>query len=332
MGCKRLIDSRFSGQILASALLCSVVLWAFSAAGRMIDRIVAVVNNEAILLSEVDKMCKYTLEQVPAALPPKEAIERKRKIRLDVLHSLVDDKLMEQEIRERGIKVVDEEVEKFREQVRNDNELSKEKFEEALLHEGKTLKEYDEMLRQSMKKRKLMQRELLGKGVVGEKDIQEFYKEHYLGGPDAEKVLASHILFSIPPGTSADQEQAVHAKAAKVLAELKAGADFAKMAREKSDDPSAATDGDLGWFRRGDMVAAFEKAAFSQDKGEMSSLVRTRFGYHIILVTDRVIDKPPPLDTESGEIRIRLMKELERRLTRNWLDDLRRQSYIEIRL
>ena len=124
----------------------------------------------------------------------------------------------------------------------------------------------------------------------------------------------------------------MRARADEVLAALKAGADFAETARKQSDDPSAAMGGDLGWFRRGDMVAAFEKAAFSLDEGEMSSLVRTRFGYHIILVAGRAIDEPPPVDKVSGEIRMRLRKDLDRRLTRNWLDDIRRRTYIEIKL
>jgi len=322
------IESRAVGLFLAGAVL----LWAFPAVGRVIDRVVAVVNNEAILLSEVDALCKYTLEQMPATLPLDESVERKRKIRLDVLQSLIDDKLMEQQMRERRIKVSDEEAIAFRKQVRKDNNLTEEQFKQALQREGKTLEEYDKMLRRSIKRRKLMQRELQGKSVVTEKDIQEYYKEHYLGGSAAEKVKASHILFSIPPGTSAEQELAVRARADEVLSALKAGADFAETARKQSDDPSAAMGGDLGWFRRGDMVAAFDKAAFSLDEGKMSSLVRTRFGYHIILVAGRAVDEPPPVDKVSGEIRMRLRKDLDRRLTRHWLDDLRRRSYIEIKL
>jgi len=309
-----------------------VIAVAGPASARVVDRIVAVVNNEPILLSEVDALCKYALEQVPATLPLDEAVERKRQIRRETLDSLIDERLMDQQVRELRIEVKDEEVDKYISLIKSENNLTDEQFELALKQEGLSLDEFKKKQRDRIEKQKLMGREIQSKLRVSDKDVEQYYREHYAQGAGAEKIKASHILFSVPAGTSPEQDKTVRARAEKVLAEVRAGKDFAALAKQYSDDPSAAMGGDLGWFRRGDMVAAFEKAAFALKPGQISDLVRTRFGYHIILVTDRAADQPPALEKVSNEIRKRLAKDLEGRLVRGWLDDLRRRSFIDIKL
>lgn len=308
------------------------LLLASPASGRLIDRVVAVVNQQPILLSEVDALCRFQLEEVPASLPLDEAVERKRRIRLETLQTLIDEKLLAQEVRERKIEIPEEKIEQYIEQLRKDNNLTAEQFRAALEAEGKSLEQYRRMLREMFEKRALMQRELQGKAVVSEQDIQDYYRKHYVGGAGAEKIKASHILVAVPPDASAETQRQARRRAERILAELRAGADFAAMAEEHSDDPSASLGGDLGWFRRGDMVAAFENAALALDEGQMSDLVRTRFGFHIILVTGKQADQPPALEEVRAEIQHRLMKDLERKLMRRFLDDLRRRSYIDIRL
>ncbi len=300
--------------------------------GKVIDRVVAVVNNEPILLSEVDSKCKYALEQVPASMSLDKAAEERRKIRLDTLDTIIDETLMQQQIKKHHIEVKDEEVERYISMIKSEHNLTDEQFAMALKQEGMTMESFKARQRKQIEKQKLLGREIQSKLKVSEKDIEQYYRQHYMTEAGSEKVKASHILFSVPPDATKEQQEAIYKKAKEVLAKLRAGADFAEMAKKYSDDPSASTGGDLGWFRRGDMVASFEKAAFSLKKGQVSDLVKTRFGYHIIMVKDRASDKPPALDKVSMEIRRRLTKELEGRLMRNWLDDLRRHSYIEIKL
>lgn len=301
-------------------------------AAEVIDRLVAVVNSETILLSEVDALCRYALEQFPAGLSLEQAEKKKRKIRRETLESLIDERIMDQQVRENKIEVTDEEVERYLSLLKSENNLTDEQFELALRQEDLSLEEFRKKQRDRIEKQKLLGREIQSKLRVTEKEIAEYYQAHYVQGSGAEKVKASHILFSIPPGTEPAQEQAVRERAEKVLAAIEAGGDFAQNAKEHSDDPSAVLGGDLGWFRRGDMVAAFEKTAFGLKKGQRSDLVRTRFGLHIILVTDKASDQPPELDSVSLEIRKRLTKDLEQRLVRGWLDDLRRRSHVEIKL
>ncbi|MBN2494796.1 MAG: peptidylprolyl isomerase [Deltaproteobacteria bacterium] len=314
-----------------AALLAGFVV-APAASARLVDRIVATVNNEVILQSEVDAECKDSLEAIPPDLPLEEAVRRKHEIRARVLDGLIDEMLVKQQIVEHQIEIEAEDVERYIEQLRKLNNLNEEQFKQAVAREGKTMEEFRQQIRKQLERDKLLAREIQSRLRVTEKDVEAYYQAHYKTRSAKEKVRASHILFSLPTDASPEQEKTVRDRADKALALLEAGADFAKTAEKLSDDPSASNGGDLGWFRRGDMVAAFEKAAFGLDKGRMSKLVRTRFGYHIILVTDRAVEGPPTLDAVEKDIRMRLMQERRAAAIRNWLDDLRRRSHVEIKL
>ena len=297
-----------------------------------LDRIVAVVNTDVILLSEVDEQCKYSLKQVPSSLSEEESTKRKTQIRKDALEILIDELLIKQQIKEHHISVTDEEVDRYIDMVKKQNKLSDEQFEMALSQEGMTLADFRDKQRSMFKKRKLLGREIQSKLRVTEKEIYQYYQKHYLSGGQSERIKASHILFAFPPDAPEDKLALIKQRAKQVLASLQEGKDFAEIAMKESDDPSASVGGNLGWFRKGDMVSAFEDVAFSLEKGAMSGLVRTRFGYHIIKVVDRQKDEPQALEKVSAKIRSVLEKELEQRLIRTWLDGLRRRSHIDIKL
>jgi peptidyl-prolyl cis-trans isomerase D len=117
-------------------------------------------------------------------------------------------------------------------------------------------------------------------------EVEEFYRLHQEDYQEPEKVRASHILFRISPQAKMTDLQPVLEKAKKVLDLTRQGDDFAGLARKYSDDSTASNGGDLGYFTRNDMVKPFADAAFSMKKGEISDLVRTPFGLHIIKVED----------------------------------------------
>ncbi|HOX44221.1 MAG TPA: peptidylprolyl isomerase [Myxococcota bacterium] len=314
---------------LAAAVLAAVP----ASAGEVLDRIAAVVNEDVILLSEVDRQCQDSLAQVPGGLPLDEELGRKRQIRRQALERLIDELLLAQQIRGAAIDVDDEQVARYIARLREDNKMSEAQFEAALVHEGKSLDAFKAEVRKMLERQRLMGRELAGKVNVTEKEVEEYYRTTYLEGGGVHKVRASHILFALPESATAEQDQQVRARGEAVLKAIQGGADFAETAKKESDDPSGPLGGDLGWFRRGDMVAAFETAAFALKKGEMTDgLVRTQYGYHIIQVTGTAEEAPPALDQVSEDIRRRLMIDKQERFQRNWLEDLRRKAFVEIKL
>jgi peptidyl-prolyl cis-trans isomerase D len=156
-----------------------------------------------------------------------------------------------------------------------------------------------------------------------EAEIEDYYATHQDAFRRQEQVRARHILFKVDQGASPEQEARVRAKAEAVLKQLRQGADFAAMARAHSDDTSTAErGGDLGFFPRGQMVKAFEDAAFALPVGQVSDLVRTPFGYHILLVEDRTEAGVKSLVEARQEVITRLQQEKAQDALLAFIDDL----------
>jgi peptidyl-prolyl cis-trans isomerase SurA len=307
--------------------------------GRPLDRVVAIVNDEVILLSELDRLCLEATQEVPSSLPAEEAKQRKKEIRQQALDSLIESTLIRQQVREHKVMVLDQEVDDEIKRVMDLNHLTREQLIEALkTHEGKTIDQFKEDRRRDMEQQKLIDLqirdnpELKGRLQVSEKDVMDAYQSMFQSAGANEKVRASHILFSFPPNASAAEDVAIQKKAARVLQELRSGASFEETAKKISDDPSSTAGGDLGFFRRGDMVPAFDRAAFGLKVGELSGLVKTQFGIHIIKVTDRIVEGPRPLQEVENEIRGRLQRERFQRVVQDWLDGVRQKAAISIKL
>ena len=124
------------------------------------------------------------------------------------------------------------------------------------------------------------------KVTVTEKEIQSFYEYNTDEYVEPKQVKARHILFKAAQGVKKEDEEKVRKRAEEVLKKARDGEDFAELAKKYSEGPTKSKGGDLGYFKEGQMVPAFEKAAFNMKPGEISDLVRTRFGYHIIKVED----------------------------------------------
>ncbi len=330
----KVFKKRLSGLF---ALCLGMVLTTIVSA-RVIDRIAAVVNDSVVLLSEVDTVCQSAINEVSPSLPLDQQVNQRRKIRLEALDALIDELLLSQKVAEHKIKVKDEEVKKNIQQLKRDNNMDDKQFAEALAMEGRTVADLKSNIRKQLEQSKLIDVEIRGnpemrsKIQISEKDIEESFRSTYMSAASTEKIKASHILFSVPTDAEPQAEENALAKANAVLNKLKNGADFAKLAKKHSDDPSSALGGDLGWFKRGDMLAPFEKAAFGLKKGQFSGAVRTRLGVHVIMVTGRGVEGVPELDNVRAEIRNRLYREKFQRAMKEWLAELRQKSFVEIKL
>ncbi len=157
--------------------------------------------------------------------------------------------------------------------------------------------------------------------TVEESEIQDYFDQHRDQFPKEKRIKARHILFKVPPGADPEKEQEVKKRAEEVLQKIKEGADFAAMARQYSEEPGAAENGgDLGYFTKGKMVEPFEKAAFSLKKSEVSDLVRTEFGYHIIKVEDIVGENP--YEEAKPRIQTILKREKAQEVARQRADEI----------
>ena len=144
-----------------------------------------------------------------------------------------------------------------------------------------------------------------------------------------ERVRASHILLTVNKGDPDSLRTRKKTEAQRILGELKKGADFAEEARKFSDCPSKTQGGDLGYFERGRMVPEFEKTAFALKTGQMSGIVETQFGYHIIKVTDHAQASTVPFDQAKQDIEQYLTQQKKQQALTSYFDSLRSVSKIE---
>ena len=264
-----------------------------------------------------------------------------------VVNELIVKKLLDQEISKRHIKVSKEDMDKQLKEI-IDKVGSKEKFNELLKQNGVTSAQFKKDLEDEVKIQKLV--DSLSVPSVSEKDAKAFYDKNLDKFKYPDKVRASHILVSanseeLKAKIAADKKlegaqlnEAVKkeraekkAKAEKLLAEAKKNPkDFAKLAKENSDDTmSAQVGGDLGFFGKEEMVEPFSKAAFSLKPNTLSGVVESPYGYHIILVTDRKAAGVEPFDKVKSEITNFLENQEKVKVLQQFVDTLKNNAKIE---
>lgn len=318
----------------AFVVLLSLVLWAPAFAqdaeekGRVIERIVAVVDDKIVLLSEVESVVEDIMRAEPPP-PGKDPARYREERRKEVLETLIAEKLIEKEIEKLRIEVSDQEVERIIESTKQKHGLDDRKLEAALAKQGLTLAEYREGLKKQLMKAKIIQLKVKSRVQVTDQDVKSTYAKRKALLQGDYKVRARHMLFIVPEGQDPEPAR-LRALAAKER--LMNGADFAELAKKISDGPSAKNGGALGVFGRGEMVPEFEKAAFAAKPGEVVGPVRTPFGWHLILVEERVMAEPKPLEAMEEEIRQQLYEAEVERAFRSYVEDLKKQAYIDVRL
>jgi peptidyl-prolyl cis-trans isomerase SurA len=253
------------------------------------DRIVAVVGDEIILLSELETRLQLASMQLQIDPEDTQTLDR---LRITLLQDLVDEKLILVQARRDSVQVKSEEIEAALaaqiQQIKNQMG-SEAAFQEQLSAEGLTLqdlkKRFRPQIRNQLLREKLI-RQKLSDLTVSSKDITEFYQTYRDSLPIlGESVRLSHIMMSVAP--SEEEKRNAFQQAKEVLAKARAGESFDSLARSYSQCPSAENGGDLGYFARGEMVPEFDRAAFDLEPGEISDVVETMYGYHILRCEDR---------------------------------------------
>jgi peptidyl-prolyl cis-trans isomerase C len=166
---------------------------------------------------------------------------------------------------------------------------------------------------------------------VSEEDINLYYKSHKNEFTVPEQVKARHILIRVDKSASEEDKKKAKEKAEALLKRIKNGEDFEKLASEFSEDPgSNKKGGDLGYFSRGRMIKSFEDVAFSLKPGEVSDVVETSFGYHIIKVEDRKPEELQPLEKVKDEVREKVFEEFRQARVKGFIDKALKDAKAEI--
>jgi peptidyl-prolyl cis-trans isomerase C len=193
----------------------------------------------------------------------------------------------------------------------------------------KDLREYT---RRDLLISKFVESTILPKVKITEEDARAFYTQNPDKFSRSETVKASHILIGVDAKASAEEKKKASEKAEKLRKDLAGGADFAALAKENSTCPSSQQGGDLGFFGKGQMVPSFEKTAFTLKPGEISDIVETQFGYHIIKVTDKKAAETVPFKEAQSRIEEFLKGQKLNTAVGEYLTEARKTAKIEILL
>jgi peptidyl-prolyl cis-trans isomerase C len=272
-------------RLLIVLTLITLASPAYVGESQSAEQKVAVVNGTVIKQAEFDSEMNRVLERLQRTGRIPNDLERSQ-IKKQVLENLIARELLYQESQKKGIKVDQKEIEaqltalkgRFPSEVEFKNALSTMNLTEADLRF---------QFERDVAIRKLLDDQIGGKSTVSEKESRAYYDGNLESFKKSEQVRASHILIKVDPGADEAKKAEARTKIESLQAKLKNGEDFGALAKEYSEGPSGPKGGDLGFFGRGQMVKPFEETAFSMKPGQVSGMVETRFGYHLIMVTER---------------------------------------------
>ncbi|MFH1029260.1 MAG: peptidylprolyl isomerase [Pseudomonadota bacterium] len=298
--------------------------------GKVVNAIAAVVNDEIITLYEVNREAAPVIREAEK----KSALDAaaRSQIRRTMLDRLVEKKLVEQKIKELNIKVSEEEIRQAIEDVKKQNSMTQEALVSALANQGLSFDQYRSQIVEQLEKLKLVSMEVRSKIHVGESEKREYYDANSTKYTEDETFRARHIFFRISDKAPAADIKRAMTTALAVLAEAKSGKDFIELAKTYSEDPAARKDGGaLGPFKKGDMLPELEQTILTMKPGEISELVYTSAGFHVIKLEERVSGKLKPFESVKAEIEETLYRKKSEERFSLWAKELRGKASVEIK-
>ena len=308
--------------------LCLPVTWAQEV--QTLDGIAAVVNEEIITIGEVREAMAFEVAQLGQRYRGDELRERISDIYRQTLRNLTDIQLQLARARQLQMIVSDDETERQIDALIEQNEISREQLEQMLKSRGMSLDTYRQQIREGLLVTKVVNAEVRSRLIVLDSDLQEAYQARRESYRIPGTQTVSHILFLLAERASDEEVARRQSEAESVLRAIRDGGDFAALARQHSEGPSAERGGLLGTFKGDELLPGFDEATADLQPGEVSGVVRTRVGWHIIRLEDRQMDSYRLLDDVREELRNELLRDRTDAKYQEWLEALRLQAYVKI--
>jgi len=318
---------------MTTLLLASLLLSAApEPTGQVVNRVAAVVNGDIVTLLDLEEKAGSELRKVEAE--PEGPTRQKSRARVlrAAFDALLADKLLDGQVKELGLEVSDAEVNAVIEDTKKRYHLDDEALDRALLGEGLTRPLYRAKVKRDLESFRVLSLKVRSRISVGEEDLKNYYQQHLSEYASGQEIRVRHVFLVVPTGAPTTEEAKVRERAQKALQRIRGGEDFAKVARELSQGPSAPEGGDLGWLRRGVVQPEVEKAAFALESGQVSDLVRTKTGFQILKVEERRGGQPRPFDEVKDEIRDRLTNDQADAARLQYVAELKKEAFVEVRL
>lgn len=297
-------------------------------AAEIVDRIVAVVNDEPITQSELDINFMPIYEQYKKTYHGEELQKKLTEARASVLTQLVDDKLIYQEAVDRGVTVSDDEVmekiNELRERFASDAD-----FKDQLYKQGLSMKMLKKRFTEQIAAFKLHQYEVVSKVIISPYDMETYYQGHLDLYTVPERVKVRTIMVKKNPAVEAVADTRLRMEA--LMERQRKGESFADLAREASDESHAADGGALGFVKRGEMIPKIDQAIFQASIGTVTDIIESEIGFHVFYVEVKQEKAVRAFDEVKDMIRAEIFRQRSEIRHRAWIDELKQNAYISIK-
>jgi peptidyl-prolyl cis-trans isomerase SurA len=318
---------KFINQTFFAILLFLIFFMSDTAIAKVFDRVVAKVNSEIITLSSVNERVELLKQKLRG-----DHQGSQEEILDEALNTIVEEKLQLQEGKKRGLVVDDSAIEAAVKDIEQKNGLQEGQLALMLESEGRSMESYKNHIRDQILVSKVVRYELGSRINISERKIAKYYHNNQKDFWEPSKARVRHILILTEEGLSEDKKKEKYLLVKSILREVKGGGDFATAAKEYSEDISASEGGDVGFVEKGKMVPEFENAVYRMKEGEISDIVETEYGYHIIKVVKLLAGRTLPLKDVKNKIQFILSNKKQNSAYDEWMNELRNSAFIEISL
>lgn len=316
---------KLTKQTLCTIILCLIFMKSSLVEGKIFDRVVAKVNSEIITLSAIEERANALKEKYKNEYDNHD----EKQILGEALEILIDEKLKLQQGKKMGFVVDDITVDAAIKNLERKNSLEDGQLAFMLEAEGKSLEAYKNVIRDQILVSKITRFELGSRLAISERKIAKYYHDNQKKFWEPSQVRVKQILILFEEDVSEKIRRKKNKQIKKILAELKGGKDFTEAAKEYSEDVSASLGGDVGFVKKGQMVPEFEKAVFRLKEGEISDVVETKYGYHIIKVEEIQKGWTRPFKEVKDKIKDILSVSKQESTYKAWMSELRESAFIE---
>jgi peptidyl-prolyl cis-trans isomerase SurA len=304
-------------------------LWAQES--EVVDRIVAVVNNEIITLYDLNRaFAPYVNKIKNLKYPPEKERQTLFQVRKDVLGQLIDGMLANQQVRRDKITVSQNEINSAIERFKESRQLTDEQMRQGLESQGMTMEEYRKEIEDQILRSKLVNREVKSKIVITKEDIKAYYESHREKYAEEKKYYLWNMYIKVSPSSSSIERSNARNQMAAIITKLKQGRPFETMVDEIKKSSLAVQGTDLGLYSLKDLSEQLRRVVEKMDAGDFSDVLETDFGYQIIYVQKIEDAQAKPFEEVESEIEEILYKELVDNKYQEWLELLRARSHIRI--
>jgi len=301
--------------------------------GKIVEEVVARVNNEVITRGDLERAQKSLAEDAKQDCPactPAQINEKVAAGQKDLLRDLIDNSLMVQRGKDVGI-TVDADVVKRLDEIRQQNKIdSLEELEKQVTASGVDFEDFKNQIRNQLITQEVIRREVGSRVVLDHAEVQKYYDDHKQEFVRPEQVIVREIFVSTDGKPEADLP-ALRKKADGLLERVKGGEDFGELAKRFSDGSTAKQGGDLGTFERGQLAKNLEDVVFTLNRNQTTDVIPNKTGFLILQVREHYPAGQQPEDKVDGEITNRLYDQKMKPALRDYLNMLREDSYVEIK-